>query len=469
MGVGRRWSPRRGMPWALASCPPPPFFFSLPPLCAPRCLLLCVFSCLGCPGPWRLVPPPSFCFGFFCPPPLLSPVFLAFRLPFASAPPPLFFILSFLSCCFFSCCASAVCVLGCRAVCSLSCPFVVLCASSVLFLVAGVVGSWCRCLLLGVRRWLWLPGGFVWLWCPCLVWPSLGVLPAVSRSPVLCPVARCCRVVLCCGALSSVFFFSPCWWPWFPVVPRWFWAPGRFRVVSVSVLCLCGAVLVCLCRCSLFGALLPSRDWLVFCVVACCVCVFAVGPGCPLLCPGGSCCRVLVACCGVSLGAVLRRVAARCAALRCVVVRCVVSFCSVWCCCALCCVLGRCPSSWGPVPSGAVFCLVPPRCVCFAVVCRCVVLFAVVLRAVCALGCRVVRFLASPPCAVLLCGPLSLGALLPCAVPRGAVLPRGAMVSCPAALLGLFLAWVWLYLLEKPLQNFVKYFFPLFSWLLKIK
>ena len=66
--------------------------------------------------------------------------------------------------------------------------------------------------------------------------------------------------------------------------------------------------------------------------------------------------------------------------------RCVVSFCSVWCCPALCCVLGRCPSSWGPVPSGAVFCLVPPRCVCFGMVCRCVVLFAAVLCAVCALG-----------------------------------------------------------------------------------
>ena len=89
-------------------------------------------------------------------------------------------------------------------------------------------------------------------------------------------------------------------------------------------------------------------------------------------------------------------------------------------------------------------------------------LFVVVLCAVCALGCRFVRFLSSPPCAVLLCGPLSLGALLPCAVSRGAVLPRGAVVSCPAALLGLFLAWLWLYLLEKPLENFVKYFFLLF-------
>ena len=169
-----------------------------------------------------------------------------------------------------------------------------------------------------------------------------------------------------------------------------------------------------------------------------------------------------MACCGVSLGAVLRRPAARCAAWRCVGVHCVVSFCSVWCCRAPCCVLGRRPLSWGPVPSGAVLCLVPPRCVCFAVVCRCVVLFAVVLCAVYALGCPVVRTLSSTPHAVLLCGPLSLGALFHCAVPRGAVLPRGAMVSCPAALLGLFLAWVWLYLLGKPLQNFVKYFFLLF-------
>ena len=86
-------------------------------------------------------------------------------------------------------------------------------------------------------------------------------------------------------------------------------------------------------------------------------------------------------------------------------------------------------------------------------------LFAVVLCAVCALGCRAVRFLSSPPCAVLLCGPLSLGALLPCAVPCGAVLPRGAVASCPAALSGLFLAFAWFHRLEIPLQNLLKYFF----------
>ena len=469
MGVGRRWSPRRGMPWALASCPPPPFFFlPPPPLCAPLSPALRVFL----PGvPWALAscPPPLFLFWFFLPPPLLSPVFLAFRLPFASAPPPLFFFSFFLVLLLFF--LLRVCCVCSGVSC---CVFPVLPVRCAVRVVCAVSGGWCCWFVVSLRFVGGPPVALVARRCRLALVPVSG-LAVAGRPPcgVPFPCAVSCGAVLPCGAVLWCpvfgFFFSPCWWRWFPVVPRWFWAPGRFRVVSVSVLCLCGAVLVCLCRCSLFGALLPSRDWLVFCVVACCVCVFAVGPGCPLLCPGGSCCRVLVACCGVSLGAVLRRVAARCAAWRCVVVRCVVSFCSVWCCCALCCVLGRCPSSWGPVPSGAVFCLVPPRCVCFAVVCRCVVLFAVVLRAVCAVGCRVVRFLASPPCAVLLCGPLSLGALLPCAVPRGAVLPRGAVVSCPAALLGLFLAWVWLYLLEKPLQNFVKYFFHLFSWLLKIK
>ena len=146
---------------------------------------------------------------------------------------------------------------------------------------------------------------------------------ALARRPpcgVPFPCAVSCGAVLLCGAVlwCPVFFrcFSPCWWRWVPVVPRWFWAPGRFWVVSVSVLCLCGAVLVCLRRCSLSGAFLPSRGWLVFCVVACCVCVFAVGPGCPPLSPGGSC-WLLVSC----LGGVLW---------------CVPGCCAAPCCCALC-------------------------------------------------------------------------------------------------------------------------------------
>ena len=382
---------------------------------------------------------------------------------------------------FVSCrCASAVCVMcvfwgvvlcvpcPLRAVRCLAAPcwypFVVLCVSSVLFLVAGVVGSCCRCLLLGVCWWLWLPGVVVW-WCVSALVPVSG--RAVTRRlpcGVLLPCVVSCGAVLPCGAVlwCPVFFYCFCWWCWFPVVPCWFWAQGRIRVVSVSVLCLCGAVLVCMRLCSLFGALLPLRGWPVFCVVACCVRVFAVGPGCPLLSPGGSwwllvsclggvlwCAPV---CCAAPCCCALCRLALRCCALCCFVLLCWVLPRAVLC-------LGRCSSSWSPVPSGAVFCLVPPLCVCSAVVCRCVVLFAAVL---CAVGCPVVSLLSSPPCAVLLCGPLSLGALLPCAVPRGTVLPRGAVVSCPAALLGLFLAWVWLYVLDKTAAKFQKKCFLLF-------
>ena len=206
------------------------------------------------------------------------------------------------------------------------CPFVVLCASSVLFLVAGVAGSWCRCLLLGVCWWLWLPGVVVW-WCVSALVRVSGL--AVARRPpcgVLLPCVVSRGAVLPCGAVlwCPVFFFcfSPCWWRWFPVVPCWFWAPGRFWVVSVSMLCLCGAVLVRLRRCSLCGALLPLRGWLVFPVVPGCVCVFAVGPGCPLLSPGGSW-WLLVSCLGG-------------------VVWCVPGCCAAPCCCALCRLALRC-------------------------------------------------------------------------------------------------------------------------------
>ena len=74
-------------PWRLA---PPPFFFfpPPPPSVRLRCVLLCVFSGPGCLGPVRLVPPLPF---FLPPPPLLSLAFPAFRLPWASAPPPFFF------------------------------------------------------------------------------------------------------------------------------------------------------------------------------------------------------------------------------------------------------------------------------------------------------------------------------------------------------------------------------------------
>ena len=128
---------------------------------------------------------------------------------------------------FVSCrCASAVLVLGCRAVRSLSsppcavlccavwCPCVVLSASSVVFLVPGVVGSWCRCLLLGVRWWLWLPGVVVWC-CESASVPVSG-LAVAQRLPcgVLLPCVVSCGAVLPCGAVlwcpvvSFSLFFS---------------------------------------------------------------------------------------------------------------------------------------------------------------------------------------------------------------------------------------------------------------------
>ena len=376
------------------------------PLLRHRCVLLCMFSGPGCHGPWRLGPPPFFlscppppppsvrpvvsCFACFpawgalgldvlSPPPFLDPPLpvvsgvSCFPVALGLCPPPPPFVFCSFPAAFVSCCASAVCVLGCRAVCSLSCPFVVLCASSVLLLVAGVVGSWCRCLLLGVCWWLWLPGVVAW-WCVSALVPMFG-LAVAGRPPfgVPFPCAVSCGAVLPCGAVlwCPVFFlcFSPCWWRWVPVVPRWFWAPGRFRVVSVSVLCLRGAVLVCLRRCSLFGALLPSRGWLVFCVVACCVFVFAVGPGCPLLSPGGS--RWLLVsclggvlwcvpgCCAAPCCCALCRLALRCCALCCFVLLRLVLPRAVWCPGALSVVLGSC-AFWRPVlscpPALCVFC-----------------------------------------------------------------------------------------------------------------
>ena len=572
------------------------FLFSfLPSSLRLRCVVLCVFSGPGCLGPWRLIPPPFFCF-FFGPPPLLPLAFPAFLGPLR---PPFFFwfflfpflffflpvvrcegglcvfgrlvcprvprwyfpvvahralvgvawcsllglaVLCYLLvglgvvlrwCCpclaawlaallfgvvclgvplpcvvfcrallscggvlscsavclrrclrplFVSCrCASAVCVLGCRAVCSLSSlPCAVLCCAVLMpfhcavRVVCAVSGGWCCWFLVSLPFVGGLLVALVARRCRLVVCVGLGARVWSGRrsaSSLWCPAPLCCvlwrsAALWCCAVVPCLlFFFFLAGGAGFLLFP----VGSGLRAGSGSFLFLCSArAVLCWCACvvALCSVLSPpcGAGWCFVLLPAVFVCLlFGRAVLCCLLVgPGGSWCRVSEACCGVSLGAVLRPVSARCAAWRCVVVRCVVSFCSVRCCRVLCCVLGRCSSSWGPVASGAVFCLVPSRCVCFAVACRCVVLFAVVLCAVCALGCRVVRFLSSLPCAVLLCGPLSLGALLPFAVPCGAVLPRGAVVSCPAALLGLFLAWVWLYLLEKPLQNFVKYFFLLF-------
>ena len=85
------------------------------------------------------------------------------------------------------------------------------------------------------------------------------------------------------------------------------------------------------------------------------------------------CCVPCAVLCCASLGAVLRRAAARCVLRCCAVLCCVVL---VGCRCLLRRALWRCPLPCGPVLCGAVFCGVPPCCVCFVVARWCVLLFA---------------------------------------------------------------------------------------------
>ena len=184
------------------------------------------------------------------------------------------------------------------------------------------------------------------------------------------------------------FFFLPCgavlWCPVFfffllvalvsccsPLVLGSGPVPGRFCFCPLPVRCL----LVRLRRCSLFAAPLPSRGWLVFCVVACCVWVFAVGPGCPLLPPGGSW-RLLVSCldgvlwcvpgcCAAPCCCALCGLALRCCALCCFVLLHLVLPRAVLCPGALSVVLGSC-ALWRRVlscpPALCVFCCgVSPR------------------------------------------------------------------------------------------------------------
>ena len=363
-----------------------------------------------------------------------------------------------------SCCVFPVLPVCCavRVVCAVSggsCCWFLVSLPFVGGLLVALVARRCRsvvCVGAGARVW----SGRRWassLWCPV---------------PLCCVLWRC-AAVWCCAAVPCLLFLffsllvalvSYCSLLVLGSGP----VPGRFCFCALPVRC-CNGVPASLLsvRCSL--ALAGLAGVLCCCLLCLCVCCWAwlssvvswwvlVPPGlvsrwCAVVCPWVLCCAVLL------------RVVPPGVALLCAVLFCFAPLGAA----------ARCVVSWGAVRRLGVLCLLAPcfvlspsRCVCFAVVCRRVVLFAVVLCAVCALGCRVVRFLSSPPCAVLLCGALSLGALLPCAVPRGAGPPRGAVVSCPAALLGVFLAWVWLYLLEKRLQNFGKYFSPFF-WLLKIK
>ena len=198
------------------------------------------------------------------------------------------------------------------------------------------------------------PRRLVVLSCVVVCRASCGVVLRSVVCLVLCPLLcgvlvflRCvvlvrvvllllCSAFVRCCVLCWFFFFLRCCLPFRG-------APGCFCALLVQ----CCAVLVCLPRCSLCAALLPLLRWLVFCVVVYCVCVFAVGPGCPLLSPGGSW-WLLVSCFGGVLWWVPRCRAAPCCCALCrlalcgLVLLCLVLSCGVSCPGALSVVLGSC-------------------------------------------------------------------------------------------------------------------------------
>ena len=192
--------------------------------------------------------------------------------------------------------------------------------------------------LVGGSRRLLPPPTLVCAWCLVLS----GV--AAPRCPSVLRAVLCCLALRWCGLLRAVRCLLGC-------------------------LFLCCAALLVAAACSAVSLIVPS-GWVVrrvacclvlACVVACsavlCVSGCGAAPRCCASCLLVLCCRVL--CCFVAL---------------------------VWCCCLLCPVLWRCPSPWGPVLCGAVFCGVPPRCE---------------LCAVCVLSWRADAGCCSPLCCVL--------------------------------------------------------------------
>ena len=311
---------------------------------------------------------------------------------------------------------------------------------------------------------------------PRMPWASaLGCLlcwPAVSRLSVRLFLFRAFR------RLSA----APAW-----LLPRPPPPPLLFLAVSVAA---------ARCPLALPVALGPSalRRCVLRCSPAlcalCCVC-FVVARECVLLfaallcavCVPGRCavrslCSPLraVLCFAVLVRSrcavrVVRAVAGACGALLCVVLFPVVCRGAVLGLLARGCLLVACFGAGVPVwPRGLLPCGWCGLLWCPAFLCRVLWCCAVAWCCAAALCCHfaVLLGLALPFCGLSRCAVLCcwlavlffarwwcLRAVVLFPSCPGAVLPRGAVVSCPVALLGLFLAWVWLYLLEKPLLNFV--------------
>ena len=322
------------------------FPFPLPPLLRPRCLLLCVFSGPGCPGPWRLVappPPPFFFFFFLCPPPppcclrrfLLSGCLGPLRPP--SPPPfffpwfvcpvvfclcvvlccgaPFFFPVSLSACALVSCCSPLVlgsgpvsgrfCFCALPVQCCAGVPASLLSVRCSLAL-AGLAGVLCCCLLcLCVCCWAWLSSVVFW-WV--LVAPGV-----VSRwRAVVCPWVLCCAVLLPVlppgvALLCAVLFRFARFGAAARCVVSW-GAVRRLGVLcllapcfvlsphAVCVLLWCVAAWCCsplyFVPCAPWGVVLCVSCHL--CPVRCCCVARSPSLPCsPVLCPVVLCCRVV--------------------------------------------------------------------------------------------------------------------------------------------------------------------------------
>ena len=405
-------------------------------LCAVCCVVLCVPGCGAAPRCCALCSPVLCCSVLCC----------ARWVPLLVAPCPLALPVALGPCALRRCdlrCSPVLCVF-CRgavvravvrrsALCCV-CPGVLCCAFPVLSALCGAVlrcaGALALCCSCGAcccwRLVLWCAVVRCWVCWPVVVcWWRVSVSVSLSGRVVCFPVVG----VVCCGALLSCVVFCG-------------------AVLSRGAVLLCSAVVLRCC----WGLLCPP----VGCRAVLCVLLVGSAVFCPV---------VVSACCGalflvLCVPCLLRSV--RCGAL----------LCWLWCPASLCRVLWRCAVVW---------------CCAVVLCCRFAVLFGFALPP-CGPSCGasvVCAVVGASCCGVSLCVVVSPWAFCGVVVLLWCVVVSCCAVRCPvvscalcrvlrcrAALLGLFLAWVWLYLLEKPLQNFVKYFFPLFFfffWLLKIK
>ena len=475
---------RPRVPWASALCVV--CFVGLPPLGSPCACSSFVLSAWLVVAPWWLLPPP---------PPFLSRGFRR--------------------------CRSVLCAVLCRASlgpvlrraaarCVLRCCAVLCC----------VVLVGCRCLL---RRALWrcpLPWGPVLCGAAFCGFPPCCVCFVVARWCVLLFAALLCAVCVpgCCGVrslsspLCAVLCFAVlvrsrcavrvvralagawcCGVPWCGAGSGgpWLWRVSVSvslcgRVVCfpvVGVVC-CGVLLSCVVFC---GAVL-SRGAVLLCsavVLRCCWGLLCPPVGCRAV----LCCAVGWLCCFLPSGGVcvlwcsfpraVCSLSSLLCALWCLVALAAVPCFPVSCAVALCCRVVLC--------CRALLSFCGAVCVCFALLrpvvrrqcrlccCWCLVLWRVPVR--CGVSLGVLRCGGAPLVCrgVLLCCALSCGVLRP--VPCPAVPCCPAVLCWLAVLCGCLRCWCLffllssfpLYLLEKPLQNFVKSFFFLFFFFLLLK